>query len=436
MASILFISKNGDGIPIAIRLANEGHVVRVYIHDQKAQTSLEGFKNPIRISSYKKFIDSSDLIIFDMVKLGRIAEEIKSKNDNVLGGGTFNDKLELDREYGFEVVSKLTNLIIPEYERINSASDAIKYIRSTKHPCVIKPLGNKPTSLTLVSKDDSNEYLLSMISKHGDSIFPAVIQKRIDGIEISTEGWFNGSQFVYPFNHTMEKKRFMTGNLGPNTGCMGNIVWLTDGSDKIVQDGLLPLTPLLQRIGYIGPIDINCIVNKDGPHFLEFTARFGYDAIQTLLELVRGSVFNFLYSICSSNKTIYKFRNEFAIGVRLSMPPYPHSENCSSLQGMHVVNVPKEAQNHIWLSDVAKAGDKFVMAGVDGVIGCVTARGVTIRECVRRVYRTIKNISISPDIQYRMDIADDVPESINSLIEMGMISPPLNQADEGQENDI
>jgi len=51
-----------------------------------------------------------------------------------------------------------------------------------------------------------------------------------------------------------------------------------------------------------------------------------------------------------------------------------------------------------------------VMAGVDGVVGCVTARGSSVRECQRRAYRTIRNITITDDVQYRKDIGDDVEE--------------------------
>ena len=39
------------------------------------------------------------------------------------------------------------------------------------------------------------------------------------------------------------------------------------------------MEPALAREGYVGYIDVNCIVNANGIYPLEFTARFGYPTI-------------------------------------------------------------------------------------------------------------------------------------------------------------
>jgi hypothetical protein len=39
------------------------------------------------------------------------------------------------------------------------------------------------------------------------------------------------------------------------------------------------MTPKLREEGYIGFIDVNCIVNSNGIYPLEFTSRFGYPTI-------------------------------------------------------------------------------------------------------------------------------------------------------------
>jgi len=39
MASVLMLSKQGDGVPIALKMADEGHIVKMYIQDDHAKPS-------------------------------------------------------------------------------------------------------------------------------------------------------------------------------------------------------------------------------------------------------------------------------------------------------------------------------------------------------------------------------------------------------------
>jgi len=421
MATILLISKQGDGVPIALRLSQEGHVVKVWVKESKAKSSLLGFKNPSRIGDPKKAIEGVDLILGDMAGLGEICDWFSQKGKLVLGGGFFNDKLELDREYGVKVAKSLMKIKVPKSIMCKTPEESITYLKEAKVPQVIKPLGNAPTGLTLVSSDDKNRTLISYLQTMGDKLTPCLVQEVIKGVELSTEGWFNGEEWVLPFNHTFEKKRFMEGDKGPNTGCMGNLVWPTEG-DKLINETLLPLKPLLKKMDYIGPLDVNCIITEKEAYFLEFTSRFGYDAIQAWSELLKEPIFEFLYWITIGQAKEVPHSNEQAIAVRLSLPPWPNFEGTEKLKGIQFLDIPEEAERHVWLSDVQKDKEgTLVCSGVDGVLGCVTARGTSVRECQRRVYRTIKNIIIHPDVQYRSDIGEKVDEKRNQLKSWGWI---------------
>jgi phosphoribosylamine--glycine ligase len=349
-------------------------------------------------------------------------DEFKDRGKLTLGGGSFNDKLELDRDYAIKVASSLLKIEVPESETFNDVSEAHDYLKKAKTRQVIKPMGNRRTDLTLVSKDPSNRTLLTTLESLTSQLLPCVIQEAIEGIEISTEGWFNGEEFIQPYNHTFEKKRFMESDKGCNTGCMGNIVFTTKG-DKLTQLALDPLTPLLKKVNFVGPIDVNCIVNQDCAYFLEFTPRFGYDAIQAYSELIKGTLFDYLYKIASGSKLKTDvFEDSFGIAVRLSVPPWPiRKDDVNQLQGVQVLDVPEKAWNHLWLSDVMLNKEVPSLAGVDGVIGCVTARGSSLRECRRRAYRTVDNILIHGDVQFRQDIGDDVEGKISQLKEWGWL---------------
>jgi len=53
--------------------------------------------------------------------------------------------------------------------------------------------------------------------------------------------------------------------------------------------------------------------------------------------------------------------------------------------------------------DTKKVGKEYMSAGSKGRLMQVVARGRTVDECRRRVYRTISNLSID-NVQYRTDI--------------------------------
>ena len=55
------------------------------------------------------------------------------------------------------------------------------------------------------------------------------------------------------------------------------------------------------------------------------------------------------------------------------------------------------------------------------IIGCITARGATINEARRRVYRTIRNTVQSDIVQFRQDIGQIEDEQIKQLREWGWL---------------
>jgi len=368
-----------------------------------------------------KMLDQYDLICNDMAGVGGMCDKLAKKGKLVLGGGSFNDKLELDREYGQKVAQSLTKTKSPHTVTIEKPNELMKFFKDTKKAHVVKPLGNKSPKMTLVSKDKNNTMLKSVVEVWADDLTPCIVQDTIDGVEISTEGWFNGKNWVTPFNHTMENKRLMEGNKGVQTGCMGNLVWgASEG--RLIESVLKPLTPLLEKVGFIGPLDVNCIVDKDEAYFLEWTPRFGYDAIQAWSELIKAPLFDYLYGIATQQKDSFNFHDGYGMAVRMSVSPFPNTENVNDWKGVRVVDIPSEARRHVWLADtMLDEEQKESLAGVDGVIGCVTSRGSSVRECQRRAYRTLNNISLTDDIQFRKDIGNDVEEKKQQLVDWGWL---------------
>ena len=422
MASILILSKHGSGIPLALYLAKqEGHLVKIWIKDKQFRNVLQESTNPKVIDTYNVNPQSIDIAIGDMVGVGDELDELKNKGIITTCGGSFNDKMELDRVYSMKVANTIYKKeYIPETIPCKSKIDIDNALSKDK-PMVIKPLGNKAVGLTLVSNDEKNRSLKSFIETNSNEVLPCIVQEVVEGIEITIEGWFNKDWYKDTFNCTIESKRFLNNNKGPNVGCMGNVVWICK-ENKLVKEFLYPVTDLLKKVDYCGPFAVTLIINENNMYVLEFTTRFGYDAIQSFVELLKQSFFDFIYNLAiGSNRPVVFFEDSLSLAVRLSMPPYPNKGNLSFINDLQVLDIPNQAEHHVWMVDVKYKNKKPVIAGVDGIIGCVTARGNTVRMAQKRVYRTINNIVINTDVQYRTDIGYGVEEKIIQLTKWGYL---------------
>ena len=430
--NILFLSKNGSSLGLAERVRKEGHHSPFFVVEKDASAVGEGIVNkpdfdlpllrsneyPI-ISNIHKLLDnaSPDVVVFDMVGLGRIADEVKKSGIPVLGACFWADNAELDREYGYRLM-KQVGIRTPVTVQFTSGQweEAVKYVQKNKGKrYVYKPSGNIETSHTYVAQ--GTEDMCAMLELWKDDGCEFEIQEYIEGTEVSCELWWNGLHAVM-HNLTFEEKQFMDNGVGPTVGCAGNVVRMVPSTCKLVQDGIGKMERLLKKTTYRGPIDLNSIVNDSGLYGLEFTVRFGYDAVQALFEIHKGSVTELLHSVATGRSECGEFSGDYSLSVRLSIPPYPHSTK--DIPHTPILGVDEGNEKHIWWGDVRKVDGRYECAGTFGDVGSVVARGREVEECRRRVYKTISNLTI-PQCQYRSDIGQRVKVDERKLKQMGYL---------------
>ena len=434
MRVFLLISKDGDAWSLAQRIRDEGHRALVYINsegkrrvgngiieksgEQRVLVDKDGQvdKDALKGILYPK----PDCIVMDMVGdgFGALADALRKDGIPVIGGCAWGDKVELDRLYGTKVM-KTVGINIPKTYAFTDYEEAIKYVEETNKPYVYKPSGNQPTTTTYVARGPDD--LIGMLEYYSDIKEEFELQEKIEGIEISSELWLNGRE-VINVNHTMEEKHLFPGNLGPRAGCMGSVVWAGSQNSRLYKEGVGRIVLALKKIGYRGPIDLNTIVTKDKLYGLEWTARFGYDALFVLLEMFKGKIGDLLYGVATGVAREMTFRSEWGLGIDISVPPYPLSIEPELYKDVLIQGIDESNKRHIWMYDVQKTGNRYLCAGCGGDIGAITARGnqvdgySPIREARRRVLRTISNL-IVPDLMFRRDIGDRVERECSQLKE-------------------
>lgn len=439
---ILFISNSGESLPIAYRLKKEGLDCQVYIHSPDCRRDYDGILEKVSIGELRKKAFKAEMVIFDITRpnrkekqdiavlkmfgvktgsdyvFGPIADKLK-KHVKVMGASTFTEEIEMDRKKGSDLAKKI-GLSIPEAHEFKNLEEGKAFLKGKHDLWVLKPFGNQAIDLTYVEKYPGEVFAKmqgELPSRLDSDKFEYILQKVIDGVEIDTEGWFDGKDFVH-FNHTVEEKRLMNNNLGPAIGSQNNTVWVKKQSDFLLNE-IKKIVPFLKEANYIGPVDFNCIVSEEDhkPCFLEFTPRFGYDALFCLLSLVKGPLKNFFLKDFKVD-----FQNGYASSSRISIPPYPYLGK--ELLEDFAKDVPIEGKiddfPYFWMEDVYGNGRDLACAGSDGVLGVITGRGESLGEAWGRVYQNIKRLKIGSYMQYRTDGPRKAERVLQALSEWGI----------------
>lgn len=439
MRVFLILSKDGDAWSLAQRIRDEGHRALVYINSEDKRRVGNGIiekasEQRVLISEDGKIDEEvlkgvlypkPDCVVMDMVGegFGELADRLRKDGIPVIGDCVWADKIELDRPYGAKVM-KAVGINIPPTHKFTDYKEAIRFVEGQNKPFVYKPSGNQSTTTTYVAKGPDD--LIGMLEYYSDIKEEFELQEKVEGIEISSELWFNGSE-VIGVNHTMEEKPLLEGGRGPKAGCMGSVVWVGDTNSSLYKEGIGRMVPALKKFNYRGPIDLNTIVTKDKLYGLEFTARFGYDALFVLLEMFKGKISDLLYGVATGVTKEMNFRSNWGLGIDICIPPYPLHCEPDLYKDVLIQGIDNDNRRHLWLYDVYKIGDRYLCSGCGGDLGAVTARGdkidgySPIRDAKRRVLRTISNLVI-PNLMYRRDIGDRVQEEYKQLQGWGWVA--------------
>jgi len=416
---IVVFSSSGEFLPICYRLRREGTDCSVYLHLPQYRGNYRGILQTLGLKDLRKAVRKADIVIADITRpnerkkcdiallktfgckasspsvYGPILDKLR-RDCKTIGSTTITEELELDRHKGIELARKM-GYAVPEYHEFKSLKEGIRFLTGRNDLWVFKPENNQDLDLTYVEKFPG-EILTKMLdewmNRVGDIRY--VLQKKIEGVEVSSEVWI-GEQGSRHFNYSIESKRLMAGNLGPAIGSQSNTVFIKDSGALI--EPLRKTAAYLHKEGYIGPCDANCIV-KDVPYFLEWTPRFGYDALYCLLTLLKGSLSDFFLKDFKAD-----FHNGYACSQRVSIPPYPYASASLRRNFAKDVSILNRLERvpFFWAQDIYSDAGKLKCAGADGILGVVTGRDENLEAAWGKVNSAIGKLKICSYLQYRVD---------------------------------
>jgi len=420
----LFVSRWGEILDLAHATLTEENEVKMYIESPPCREIGDGFVAKAR--DWKKHIAWADVIVFDYTGYGKEATELRDLGKLVIGGCEYSDKLELDRSFGQNELKKLKIKIL-NYQEFHSFQEAIAYVEAHPNSYVLKPSGEIQDykQLLFVGKEDDGNDIIRMLKAYekswGDTMGVFQIQKKVSGVEVSVAAFFNGTIFLKPINITFEHKKLFPKELGVSTGEMGTSMFWTDES-PLFDATLKKFEHVLAKEGFVGHIDINCIVNGNGIYPLEFTTRFGFPQIYIQRAGITEPIGKMLYKIAKGETFKIQVKKGFQLGAYIVVPPFPYEDkktfNLFSKDAVVVVKKNKREGLHI--AHLKNINGEWLITGDSGVALLVSGTGITLKEAQRLMYNRINNVLIN-NSYYRTDIGDRWGEDSDKLWAWGYL---------------
>jgi phosphoribosylamine--glycine ligase len=403
----LFISRQALIHDLAWEVRKEGHAVKYHIQSKADRDVADGLID--KVDDWEAHKDWADVIVFDDTGYGDLAEKLRREDRAVVGGTRVSDRLEEDRDFGQSEMKAAGLTTLPNWD-FDSFDAAIEFIRKEPDRYVVKPNGKAQNEkvLSFVGQEEDGRDLVTMLEHYrkgwGTKIRSFQIQKYVAGVEVAVGAFFNGKDFVLPALVNFEHKRMFNDEIGPSTGEMGTTAFWT-GEIPLFRKTLARMKERIQ--GYVGYIDINCIVNAHGIFPLEFTTRFGYPTINLQIEGVLSPWGTFLEALAKGAATELRTKKGFQVAVVIGVPPFPFvdPEAFRKYSEDAVVLFRKEIREGLHPCDLKLVDGDWRLAGNSGYAAVVTGSGPTMQDARRETYNRVKNLII-PNMFYRTDIGE------------------------------
>src|SRR5882724_2239714 len=135
LKNILFISFEACAGDLAFRLKQEGYAIKWYVQSKADRGLYDGFLD--KVDEWEPHKDWADLIIIDDIGFGPLADRLRKEGKPVVGGSSYTDRLELDRDFGAQEM-KASGLTIPDSWEFDSFEEAIKFVQKNPARYVVK----------------------------------------------------------------------------------------------------------------------------------------------------------------------------------------------------------------------------------------------------------------------------------------------------------
>ena len=302
------------------------------------------------------------------------------KNAAIIEGSKVFSK-NLMRKYGIPTAA---------YRVFDDPAEALLYLETAPIPTVVKADGlalGKGVTVAM-TREEAFAAVREIMEdrKFGDSGSRIVIEEYLEGPEVSVLSFTDG-ETVVPMVSSMDHKRALDGDRGPNTGGMGTIApnpfYTPDVARTCMEQIFLPTIRAMKAEGreFRGCLYFGLMITKDGPRVIEYNCRFGDPETQVVLPLLESDLLTVMQAVTEGRlkDCPVRFRDGAACCVVLASAGYPGSYGKG-----YEITIPAEVRDHVFVAGAALKEGRLVTSG--GRVLGVTATADTLAEAVKAAY--------------------------------------------------
>ena len=327
----------------------------------------------------------------------------------IFGPNKFSSQLESSKEFS-KIFMKRNNIPTARFKSFSDFNKALKYVRESDFPLVVKADGLAAgKGVRVCTKFSEAEEFLKFVML--DKIFSVsgekvVIEEFLEGEEASFFVFTDGKS-ILPLDSSQDHKRLLDDDMGPNTGGMGaySPAPIVDEETRknIMKDIVEPVFAGFkkEKINYTGVLYIGLMIKNKKSRVVEFNCRFGDPETQPLLYRLDSDAFDLFFMTAEVKLDEYelKWKDKSSITVVMAAKGYPGKYETGlpvkGIQGFQKEDV------EIFHAGTANIQGETVING--GRVLGVTAEAPTLKEAISLVYTAISELD-STNLVYRKDI--------------------------------
>lgn len=234
---------------------------------------------------------------------------------------------------------------------------------------------------------------------------------------VAVHAWFNGRNWVRPFYLSSVEHYLMPGDLGPAVDSMGcALVRLKEdppSSDTIGKN--------LRRLGVKDFVTLIYAWEDGELKISGVYCGMAYDIVEAIAEGLYGNLSDLLFKIAMGITDELDVSDDYLLSVRVTKPPWPYIYPSDGSEGLEIKGINDNNLKHLFLCDVRKDNGQYFTGDGNSIVMKAAARGRTLKEASRRVYRTLGNIELDGK-QYRLDIGKKAKDEFALWDSRGLIN--------------
>ena len=286
-----------------------------------------------------------------------------------------------------------------QYQVFDDMDRALEYLKTAPIPTVVKADGlalGKGVTVAMTRQEAEDAVRACMEDKvFGESGSHIVIEEFLTGPEVSVLSFTDG-KVVVPMVSSMDHKRALDGDKGPNTGGMGavapNAYYTKEIAAECMENIFLPTIRAMRAEGrpFRGCLYFGLMLTKSGPKVVEYNCRFGDPETQAVLPLLKSDLLTVMQA--TTNGTLadvsVEFSTDSACCVVLASEGYPQK-----YESGFPITMSEEAAAHCYVAGAKKDSDTLLTAG--GRVLGVTAVAPTLRAAVEDAYHLAEGVDFA-----------------------------------------